>query len=97
MATDGARCDIADHTWQAPPKPESFPTDWGNGISIGPNGTAQFVCAGDTVLGAGFVLRYGKFVRLGRFACRSRTDGVRCVNQSTSHGFLISRERVQRF
>ena len=97
MATDGVRCDITDHTWQAPPKPASCPTDWGNGLSVGLRGTAKFVCAGDTVLGAGFVLRYGKFMRLGRFVCASSSDGMRCANRDTRHGFLISRDQARNF
>jgi hypothetical protein len=46
---------------------------------------------------AGRELRYGESVRRGRFRCRSRRSGMRCVNTRTGHGFALSRERVRRF
>jgi hypothetical protein len=43
------------------------------------------------------VLAYGDAIRRGRFRCRSRRDGMRCVNVRTEHGFLLGRERARRF
>ena len=55
------------------------------------------MCAGDTTLGVGPELAYGQAIRRGRFRCRSRTDGMRCVNRRNRHGFFISRARVRLF
>lgn len=93
----GARCDIRNHTWQAPPKPRSCHLDWGNGLEVGARGKGRFVCAGDTVLGQGRVLPYGKRIRFGGFKCGSKPSGIRCFNRHTHHGFKLSRTVAKRF
>jgi hypothetical protein len=93
----GVRCDIRNHTWQAPPKPSSCQLDYGNGLEVGLRGKAHFVCAGDTVLGQGPVLPYGNSIRFGGFKCESRQKGMRCLNRHTRHGFLLSRTVAKRF
>ena len=93
----GARCDIREHSWQAPPKPRSCNLDWGYGLTLGKRGKGRFFCGGDSLFGAGGRLGYGKTVRRGRFKCLSGMNGVRCVNVRNGHGFLISRERARRF
>ncbi len=93
----GARCDIAEHTWQAPPKPHSCDLDYGNGLEVDKHGKGHFVCAGDTVLGQGPVLNYGDAINFGHYKCKSKTSGVRCRNRKSGHGFKLSRERAVRF
>ena len=66
-------------------------------MQVGRRKRASFVCAGDTALHQGSVLDYGKTIRRGRFRCKSRTDGMRCVNGRNGHGFFLSRTRVRRF
>lgn len=97
MEKTGVRCDIRDHSWPTPPKPQSCELDYGGGVFVGRSGRAQFVCAGDTVLEAGPVLPYGKSASKGRFRCASSEAGVRCVNQRNGHGFLLSRPKVKLF
>jgi hypothetical protein len=97
ISRHGARCDIADHAWRAPPKPASCHLDWGYGLTVGRHGAAGFFCASDSVLHLGRKLGYGQKVRRGRFKCASRTDGVRCVNTRNHHGFKLSREHANRF
>lgn len=97
LARYGARCDIRNHSWRAPPKPRKCHQDWGGGLTVGKRGKGEFFCAGDTVLGVGRALPYGRALRQGRFICRSRTDGMRCVNVRTRHGFRLSMERAIRF
>jgi Family of unknown function (DUF6636) len=92
-----ARCDIARKTWQAPPKPRWCDVDWGFGLAVGARKRANFVCAGDTVLNQGRVLRTGRVARLGPFRCKSLPGAVRCVNRSTHHGFRLSRKHARRF
>jgi hypothetical protein len=93
----GVRCDIRERDWRPPPKPSRCPVDWGHGLTLGLRGRARFVCAGDTVLGAGRRLPYGRSIRRGRFRCTSRRRGMRCVNRRNGHGFHLSRERARRF
>ena len=97
VSRDGARCDIRQHDWKAPPKPRGCHQDWGYGLTLGKQGRGRFFCAGDSLLGLGRGLRYGHSIRRGRFKCTSRTDGVRCVNRRTKHGFKLSREHARRF
>ena len=93
----GVRCDIRNKTWQAPPKPASCELDWGFGMNIDRRGKGTFVCAGDTTLGEGRHLPFGESIRRGRYRCRSKTIGMRCVNLRTHHGFLISRQVARPF
>jgi hypothetical protein len=93
----GVRCDIRNRAWRPPPKPASCMLDWGFGLTVGLRGRARFVCAGDTTLGQGRRLAYGKAIRRGRFRCVSRRSGMRCVNRRNGHGFVLSRERARRF
>ena len=93
----GVRCDARHHSWQAPPKPHSCDLDWGSGLVVGRHGEARYVCAGDTVLGQGPVLDYGKAIQFGGFRCKSKRSGVRCANRANGHGFKLSRETAKRF
>ena len=97
ITKQGVRCDIRERNWEPPPKPRSCELDYGQGVFVGRRGKARFVCAGDTTLGVGRVLGYGRAIRRGRFRCASRTDGVRCVNRRNRHGFFLSRARVKWF
>lgn len=87
----GARCDIAKHRWQAPPKPKWCDVDYGGGLNVGPHRKAEFVCAGDTVLHQGHVLKVGGVEELGPYRCKVLTARmVQCVNRNTHHGFRLS-------
>jgi hypothetical protein len=97
ISKSGARCDIRERSWQPPPKPASCQTDWGYGLTVGRRGRGRFICAGDSVLGGKRRLAYGKTIRRGRFRCRSRTNGMRCVNRRNGHGFALSRQFARRF
>ena len=97
ITKQGVRCDIRERIWEPPPKPRSCELDFGQGLRVGRRGKARFVCAGDTTLGVGRVLRYGRAIHRGRFRCASRRDGVRCVNRRNRHGFFLSRAQVKWF
>jgi hypothetical protein len=97
ITRQAVRCDIREREWKPPPKPRSCRVDYGQGVYVARRGKARFVCAGDTALGVGPVLDYGRTIRRGRFRCKSRTDGMRCVNRRNGHGFFLSRARVKRF
>jgi hypothetical protein len=97
IGKQGARCDIAQRSWKPPPAPASCEVDWGQGLELGRQGRAGYVCAGDTTLGAGDVLPYGESVAQGRFRCKSKPSGVRCVNRRNGHGFEISKDAAKLF
>jgi hypothetical protein len=96
VKSDGVRCDITERSFSPPPKPRSCDFDWGNSMSVGLRGRGRFVCVSDAVDG-GRTLGFGEAIRRGRFRCRSRTNGIRCVNLRTSHGFALGRQRARRF
>jgi hypothetical protein len=94
--TSFTRCDITNRDWTPPPKPRSCEFDWGNSLSVGLRGRGRFICVSDAV-DRGRTLDYGQSIQRGRFRCRSRVSGMRCVNVRNGHGFALSRQRVRRF
>ena len=97
LTEQGARCDIRDHSWPLPKRPQSCEFDYGGSLFIGNRGRGEYGCVSDSAMGAGPVLPYGRTIRKGRFVCASEEIGVRCVNRRNSHGFLLSRQRVRLF
>jgi hypothetical protein len=93
------RCDIAHHSWPTPRKPPGFcrELDYGSGLQLAASGRASFVCAGDTTLGAGRILAYGRQISGGPLRCTSLTTGMRCVSRRSGHGFLLSRSSARPF
>ena len=94
---DLARCDIIDRDWYPPARPTDCEYDYGQGISITPGGSAQFVCAGDTAFGADDVLAYGDAIRAGSMRCESAESGITCRDTGTGRGFSIAREAYRLF
>jgi hypothetical protein len=97
ISSSGARCDVRDREWEPPPKPDWCEVDWGNGLEVDRRGVANFVCAGDTVLGGKRVLGYRESIKRGRFSCTVHRNGVRCVNVRSEHGFKIARRYARWF
>jgi len=95
-ATSFTRCDITNRDWSPPPKPRTCEFDWGNSLGLGFRGRGRFLCVSDAV-DRGRSLAYGESIQRGRFRCRSRTSGMRCVNVRNAHGFALSKQRVGRF
>ena len=94
-----ARCDILEHSWPAPPKPDDcIDGDYGNGVDVVGGHPGQYVCAGDTVFSPSTpVLGYGEKITKNRFTCTSKTSGMRCANRNSGHGFFLSRQTVRLF
>ncbi len=98
MDGHGARCDIREHSWPTPPKPSSCDVDYGQGVAVGRHGPASYVCAGDTTLDPNHdVLDYGDKIKRGRFKCKSKRVGMKCVNTRNGHGFVLARDEVKLF
>jgi hypothetical protein len=96
ISKSSARCDIRSHSWNAPRKPSSCNLDWGGAIGVS-NGRGHFLCAGDTTLGAGSQLGYGKTIHMGHMLCESQEAGMRCVNVRKGHGFFLSKQEYEFF
>jgi hypothetical protein len=91
VAGGTARCDIGSRTWTPPAKPSSCSLAWGQGLSVGPSGTAHFVCAGDTALDpSGPVVKNGQDDAVGSLTCQVRNVGVACFDKA-GEGFFIAR------
>ncbi|MEV6848380.1 DUF6636 domain-containing protein [Actinoplanes sp. NPDC051411] len=90
LTTGAVRCEIVKRDWQPPPRPASCQLGWGHGMSIA-NGKADFVCAGDTVIGtASEVLPYGSALRAGSVQCYSGNAAMRCIDETSQHGFTLA-------
>ncbi len=86
------RCDISDRDWDPPQAPADCDLDYGQGIELPAGGAPQFVCAGDTTLGAGKPLAYGQSIGAGFLRCESLETGMTCIDAESGRSFTISKE-----
>jgi hypothetical protein len=93
LTADQTRCDVLKREWTIP-RPSGCPTDldWGFGATLTPRGRGRAVCAGDSALGSGKTLKYGRSISRFGFTCTSSKAGMRCRNRA-GHGFFVSRQR----
>lgn len=93
-----AHCEIFNFTPTNHPQPgEDCGVDWGGQFDLGPTGTTEMGCYGDTQLsGDPPVLDYGHSVGVGGIVCTSERSGLTCTNRD-GHGFSLSRARQQLF
>jgi hypothetical protein len=92
------RCDIRSGLRPRPGRPSRCrDLEYGDSISMNRTGRAHLVCHGDTALDPrARIVKYGSTLRVGPFACTSRTTGLTCSNASR-HGFFLSRESYRLF
>lgn len=93
------RCDVATPLYRRPTRARSCPLDYGeygDSFTLPARARAVWTCHGDTTLGAGRVLRYGRTWSWGPFRCTMRTSGITCRNRG-GHGFVLSQQRAARF
>jgi hypothetical protein len=101
VASTSVRCDIFDRAWSPPPRPEDCAYSWGHSIELDRNGST-FLCTNDALISPGGestttpVLKYGKAVGEGSFACESREQALICVAKS-GHGFSLSFQKIKLF
>jgi hypothetical protein len=99
LSAQAVRCDIQQKDWEPTPEPKSCKRsglDYGHGIVLEPD-HAEFVCAGDTTLGAPGTLGYGEAAQRGALRCESEEDGMTCSNVENGHGFFLSRQSFRIF
>jgi hypothetical protein len=99
-----AMCQIADHTYVAPPGstrdggPCESGTDLGRDFRLDQGKPAHLTCT-YSALGSGFgpwpTLGYGQTRSLGAITCDSETSGITCTDTSSGHFFRISRDSYQ--
>jgi len=89
------RCDVADPDWKPPKAPASCKLDYGQGITVDAGGAPEFVCAGDTTLGAGQPVPYGGSISAGLLRCESERSGMTCRDTETGRGFALSKRRYK--
>jgi len=99
MDTSSVRCDILAHTYKpASKKPSWCEGDWGSSMTVGKSGKGRILCISDSLYAtAEPVLQYGHSKTIGRFTCLSRTDGMRCKNNWTGHGFQLAKTKYSLF
>jgi eukaryotic-like serine/threonine-protein kinase len=94
----GARCDVAEQSWDLPPKPEDCTAAWGTGVVLELGRPAELSCVGDTLADPDLeVLAYGEAVRFAGVTCTSRETGVRCEEAGSAHGFEVARAAYRVF
>jgi hypothetical protein len=81
----------------AAPRPADCEFDYGRGINMSAGEQPAFNCVGDTVMGAGQPLTYGKSISTGNLTCDSAEVGITCRDNATGHGFTIAREAYRVF
>jgi uncharacterized protein DUF6636 len=94
--TTFAVCEIRDHTWAAPPRPNPCMGGWGDRISMRQGGAPQMSCHTDTLKDPGSpVLEYGRSRTLGELTCDSETSGMTCTDRGSGHFFRLARDNYE--
>lgn len=89
-------CEVADHTWVAPARPQACEGGWGDRLDLTAGGPPTMDCHTDTTRGSGLTtLDYGDTRSLGSITCKSEPAGITCTDTSTGHFFRISRESYE--
>ncbi len=90
-----AVCEIADHTWVAPPRAPDCHLNWGSRFSLEQGSAAVFACYHQELGTPGQTLDYGHTHSFGTITCDSEPAGLTCTDSSTGHFFRVSRESYQ--
>ena len=95
MFASDVRCDVADHSWVAPPKTLDCHLDWGSRFKLAQGGGAVFDCYAQELPAPEQILGYGDSRTLGSITCDSESTGMTCTDGNTGHYFRISRETYE--
>lgn len=98
MAGTASTCDIREYAYAPPTPPADCDLDYGDMIQVKVQGTASFLCHGDTASTPdATVLDYGQGISNGRFTCSSAESGITCRAIASGNGFDLSRDRYRLF
>jgi len=91
-----ASCEIADHVWAAPPRPDRCEGEWGNRFELQQDTPATLVCSSDTLRGSDMpTLSYGSAWSVNPLSCDSEPSGMTCTDRGTGHYFRVSRDSYE--
>ena len=91
-----ASCEVTDHTWPAPPRPDRCEGEWGNRFELQQGNEATLVCSSDTLRGGGLpTLPYGNSWSVNPLTCASEPTGMTCTDRLTGHYFRVSRDSYE--
>ena len=91
-----ADCEITDHTWVAPPRPDRCEGSWGDRFELQQGIAPTLVCSSDTLRGGNLpTLTYGNRWSMTPLTCRSEPTGMICTDSSTGHYFRVSRDSYE--
>jgi Family of unknown function (DUF6636) len=89
-------CEIVDHTWVAPSRPQVCMGAWGDRIDLDQGSPPALTCHTDTTRGSGLsTLQYGGKRSVASFSCASEPAGITCTDSGTGHFFRMSRESYE--
>jgi hypothetical protein len=92
---DGAvsvACEIAQHNWVAPPRPDGCHLNWGSRFRLDQAVGTRFDCYGQSLPTPDQTLAYNSSISHGTITCYSETTDVTGSDTYTGHYFRISRE-----
>jgi hypothetical protein len=98
FTADGARtvrCEVVEHTWQAPPRSPDCQLNWGDRFELTEGSAGVFSCYGQNLPDPTQTLDYGKVAVFGSISCTSESVGIMCLDNDTGHYFNLSRETYQ--
>jgi hypothetical protein len=91
-----ASCEITEHAWVAPPRPDRCEGTWGNRFDLHEGTAATLACSSDTLRSNGLpTLSYGSTWPVNPITCDSEPAGMTCTDGGTGHYFQVSRESYQ--
>lgn len=90
-----AVCEIAVHTWVAPPRSPDCHLNWGSRLRLEQGSAAVFACYHQELGAPEQTLDYGQTQSFGTITCDSEPTGVTCIDSGTGHFFRVSRDSYQ--
>ena len=86
------KCDVAEHSWVAPPQDPGCQLGWGSRVQLEQGGGATFSCYAQNLPAPERTLAYGSTWSIGSITCDSESAGMTCTDGSTRHYFFVARE-----
>jgi hypothetical protein len=91
-----ASCEITDHTWVAPPRPDRCEGEWGDRFELRQGTPPGLICSSDTLRGSNLpTLTYGSTWTVNPLTCASEPTGMTCTDGGTGHYFRVSRDSYE--